>query len=80
MFKAQSDLEILAQQKGEITGLPTGFYDLDKLTSGYMQRINYYSSAQVWVKPLCLILLAMLLLTHQAVAVFNMEMVLSNWP
>lgn len=34
LFKAQSDLEKLSQSKGEITGVATGFYDLDKLTSG----------------------------------------------
>lgn len=34
LFKTQSDLEKLSQAKGEITGVATGFYDLDKLTSG----------------------------------------------
>lgn len=34
LFKAQEDLEKLSQLKGEITGLPTGFYHLDKITSG----------------------------------------------
>ena len=34
MLKTQSDLEKLAQSKGEITGLATGFYDLDKVTTG----------------------------------------------
>ena len=29
LFKAQADLEELSKQKGEITGIPTGFYDLD---------------------------------------------------
>ena len=35
LFKTQSDLEQLAQSQGDITGLPTGFYDLDKITSGF---------------------------------------------
>jgi replicative DNA helicase len=34
LFKTQSDLEKLSQNKGEITGLPTGFYGIDKVTSG----------------------------------------------
>ena len=34
LFKTQEDLEKLSQLKGEITGLPTGFYNLDKITSG----------------------------------------------
>ena len=32
--KAQENLERLAKNKSEITGIPTGFYDLDKATSG----------------------------------------------
>lgn len=35
LYKTQLDLEKLAQTKGEITGIATGFYDLDKLTSGF---------------------------------------------
>ena len=34
VFKAQSDLEKLSENKSEITGLSTGFYEFDKLTSG----------------------------------------------
>ena len=34
LLKTQSDLETLSKQKNEITGIPTGFYDLDKVTSG----------------------------------------------
>ena len=34
VFKAQSDLEKLSETKSEITGLSTGFYEFDKLTSG----------------------------------------------
>ena len=34
LFKTQSDIEKLAQSGGEITGIATGFYDLDKLTAG----------------------------------------------
>ena len=34
MAKAEANLEQLAESKGEVTGLATGWYDLDKLTSG----------------------------------------------
>lgn len=34
LFKTQADLEKLAENKGEVTGIPTGFYDIDKITSG----------------------------------------------
>ena len=34
VFKAQSDLEKLSENKNEITGVATGFYEFDKVTSG----------------------------------------------
>lgn len=34
LAKTQLDLERLSEQKGEITGLATGWYDFDKLTTG----------------------------------------------
>lgn len=33
--KAQQQLEFLAKNGGDITGVPTGFYDLDKRTTGF---------------------------------------------
>lgn len=35
LTKAKEDLEILSKRKGEITGIPSGYIDLDKLTSGF---------------------------------------------
>ncbi len=35
LSKTQSDLEKLAETAGEITGLPSGFGDIDKITSGF---------------------------------------------
>ena len=37
LSKTQSDLEKLAQTKNEITGLVTGFYDLDKIISSQIK-------------------------------------------
>ena len=34
LAKTQSDLEFLSQSKGEITGLATGWYDFDRITTG----------------------------------------------
>ena len=34
LIKTQNDLETLSKNRGEITGLSTGFYDLDRVTSG----------------------------------------------
>ena len=31
LFKAQADLEKLSSMKGEITGVPSGYYDIDRL-------------------------------------------------
>ena len=77
LFKAQSDLEILAQQKGEITGLPTGFYDLDKLTSGlHANELIIIAARPGMGKTAFALNLAchVAINTDQAVAVFNMEM------
>ena len=35
LYKTQADLEKLSKNKGDITGIPSGFYELDKLTSGF---------------------------------------------
>lgn len=77
LFKAQSDLEILAQQKGEITGVPTGFYDLDKLTSGlHANELIIIAARPGMGKTAFALNLAchVAINTDQAVAVFNMEM------
>ena len=34
LFKTQADLEKISKNKGEMTGISTGFYKLDKITSG----------------------------------------------
>lgn len=38
IFKTQADLEKLAEAGGEITGIPSGFYSLDKLTTGFHEN------------------------------------------
>jgi replicative DNA helicase len=38
LFKAQSDLEKLSESQGEVTGLPSGFDSLDKLTTGFHEN------------------------------------------
>lgn len=35
LVKAQQELEFLAKNGGYVTGVPTGFYDLDKRTTGF---------------------------------------------
>ncbi len=77
LFKAQSDLETLAQQKGEITGLPTGFYDLDKLTSGLHPNELIIIAARPGMGKTAFALniaCNVAINTEKTVAVFNMEM------
>lgn len=77
LFKAQADLERLAKQKGEITGLSTGFYDLDKLTSGFHENELIIIAARPAMGKTALALniaCHVAINTKQTVAMFNMEM------
>ncbi|MDD2434657.1 MAG: replicative DNA helicase [Bacilli bacterium] len=77
LFKAQSDLEKLAKNKGEITGIPSGFYDLDSLTSGFHPNELIIIAARPGVGKTALALniaTNVAMNTDKTVAVFNMEM------
>lgn len=77
LFKAQQDLEKLAQTKGEVTGLSTGFYDIDKLTSGlHPNELIIIAARPAMGKTAFAVNLAMNIAMNQdkAVALFNMEM------
>ena len=75
--KTQSDLERLSKHKGEITGLETGWYDLDQLTTGLHPGELIIIAARPAMGKTAF---ALNLATHVAmtqdkqVAVFNMEM------
>lgn len=77
LYKTQSDLEKLAATKGEITGLPSGFYDLDKLTSGFHENEFIIVAARPAMGKTAF---ALNIATHiamntdKAVALFNLEM------
>jgi len=77
LYKTQSDLEKLSATKGEITGLPTGFYDLDKLTSGLHENEFIIIAARPAMGKTAF---ALNLATHiatntsKSVALFNLEM------
>ena len=74
---AQQNLEYLSQNKSEITGIPTGFYDLDKATSGLHAGEMIIIAARPGMGKTAF---ALNIATHaamntkQAVAVFNLEM------
>ncbi len=77
LVKTQSDLEFLAANKNEITGIPTGFYDLDKITSGFHPHQLIIIAARPGMGKTAIALNMVTNMAVQAkksVAVFNMEM------
>lgn len=77
LLKTQSDLEKLAQNKGEITGLVTGYYDFDKVTSGlHPNELIIIAARPAMGKTAFALNLAVNIAQHNhiSVALFNMEM------
>ena len=77
LYKTQNDLEKLAERKGEITGLPTGWYDIDRITAGLHENELIIVAARPAMGKTAF---ALNMATHIAmntdktVALFNMEM------
>ena len=77
LIKTQSDLERLSENKGEITGLATGWYDFDRLTTGLHPNEFIIIAARPAMGKTAF---ALNLATHVAmnqdksVALFNLEM------
>ena len=77
LAKTQSDLERLSENKGEITGLATGWYDFDRLTTGLHPNEFIIIAARPAMGKTAF---ALNLATHvameqdKAVALFNLEM------
>ncbi|MBP3461691.1 MAG: replicative DNA helicase [Bacilli bacterium] len=77
LFKTQANLEKLSQTKGEITGIPTGFYDIDKITSGLheSQLIIIAARPAMGKTAFALNLVTNVAMnTKKKVALFNLEM------
>jgi len=77
LVKTQSDLEKLATNKGDITGIPTGFYDFDKITSGFHPNQLLIIAARPGMGKTAFALNMATNIAIQAkksVAIFNMEM------
>lgn len=73
----QNELERLAKNGADITGVPSGFYDLDKLTSGFHEReLIIIAARPAMGKTAFGLNLAVNAAksTNKAVAIFNMEM------
>ncbi len=77
LTKTQSDLERLSEHKGEITGLPTGWLDFDRITTGLHPNELIIIAARPAMGKTAF---ALNLATHvameqdKAVALFNLEM------
>ena len=74
---AQENLEKLSQNKSDITGIPTGFYDLDKATAGFHPGEMIIIAARPGMGKTAF---ALNLAVHaaqntdKAIAIFNLEM------
>ena len=77
LTKTESNLEFLAENKNAITGLSTGFYDLDKLTTGLhgSELIIVAARPAMGKTAFALNIAAHVAATQEkSVAVFNLEM------
>lgn len=77
LYKTQENLEKLSQMKGEITGIPTGYYDLDKVTSGlHGNELIIIAARPAMGKTAFALNLAtnMAINSKKTVALFNLEM------
>jgi len=77
LAKTQSDLEMLSESKGEVTGLATGWYDFDRITTGLHENELIILAARpaVGKTAFALNLAVHVAMTQpKSVAVFNLEM------
>ena len=74
---AQENLNILSKRKGETTGIPTGWYEFDKLTSGlHENQLIILAARPAMGKTAFALNLATYVATHtdKSVAIFSLEM------
>ena len=76
LFKTQADLEKISKNKGEMTGISTGFYKLDKITSGLHPHELIIIAARPGMgkTAFALNLATNMAMSGKTVALFNMEM------
>ena len=76
LTNAQLNLEKLSESGGEITGIPSGFYDLDKVTTGFHENELIILAARPGMGKTAIVLnivVNVALATKKNVAVFNLE-------
>lgn len=77
LFKAQEDLERLAETKNDITGIPTGWIDIDRATTGLHENELIIIAARPAMGKTAFALnlaTSAAINTGKTVAVFNLEM------
>ena len=76
LYDAEKNLEDLSKNKGEITGIPSGFTDLDRLTSGFHEnQLIIVAARPAMGKTVFALNLAVnAALKGKSVAIFNLEM------
>ena len=77
LYKTQADIEKLSKNKGDITGIPTGYYELDKLTSGFHPHELIIVAARPGMGKTAIALnfvTNIAINSKKTVALFNMEM------
>ena len=77
LIKTQKQLEELSQNHGEITGVPSGFYDLDKKTLGFHANELIILAARPGMGKTAVVLniaTNIAINAKKTVALFNMEM------
>ena len=77
LSKAQSDLEKISENGGEITGAPSGFYDLDKVTTGFHENEFIILAARPGMGKTAIVLniaVNVAEATKKNVAIFNLEL------
>ena len=77
LTNAQLNLEKLSESGGEITGIPSGFYDLDKVTTGFHENELIILAARPGMGKTAIVLniaVNVAEATKKNVAIFNLEM------
>lgn len=77
LFKTQENLEVLAKNKGDVTGVPTGWIDIDRITTGlHSNELIIIAARPAMGKTAFALNLAtnVAINTDKTVALFNMEM------
>ena len=76
LYQAEKNLEDLSKSKGEITGIPSGFVDIDRLTAGFHEnQLIIVAARPAMGKTIFALNVAVnAALNGKSVAVFNMEM------